>query len=195
MAQLQMETYYYTPEEYLALEDRAAYKSEYINGEIFAMAGGTLPHHKIAGNVHTHFNNEFETKDCEVYNSDLKVLVKPNGAFLYPDVTVLCGEPQFYKDRQDIISNPILLVEVLSPSSRNYDRGEKFALYRNISTLQDYLVIDQTSVHVEHYHKLEDNRWVITIYYHMESVIDLPSIDVTLPLSKIYRKVKFPEAE
>jgi len=195
MAQIQMETYYYTPEEYLALEDKAVYKSEYINGEIFAMAGGTLPHHKIAGNVLTHFNNEFRTKDCEVYNSDLKILVKPNGAFLYPDVTVLCGEPQFYKDRNDIIANPILIVEVSSPSTQNYDRNKKFELYRDIATLQDYLIIDQSRVYVEHYHKLEDNRWVLTIYYHMESVIDLPSVDITLPLSEIYHKVKFPNAE
>jgi len=193
MAQLQMETYYYTPEEYLALEDKAEYKSEYIDGQIFAMSGGTLIHNEISFNVCASLKTALKGKNCKPYIGDVKVLVGNQGAFLYPDVLVVCGKPQFFKNRHDIVSNPILVVEVLSKSTGNYDRQGKFGLYQEIESLQDYLLIDQNRLHVQHYHKLPDGRWVVTIFTHLDSAIQLESLDITLPLSEIYEAIDWAE--
>jgi len=195
MAQLQMGTYYYTPEEYLALEDAAEYKSEYVRGKIFPRSGENLTHNEIMGNILTCFHLAFKTSDCDVYGSQVKVFVSANDAFLYPDVMVLCGQPEFFKERRDTICNPILVVEVLSESIRDYNGYNQFDLYRGVEILQDYLLVDQHQIQVQHYHKLEENRWLLTIFTQLESVIDLPSVDITLPLSEIYHKVKFPNAE
>ncbi len=180
---------FYTPEEYLALEEKADYKSEYFNGEIFAMAGGSYNHNVIAGNINAALNQYAESKPCVAFISDMRVLVKANGLYTYPDAILVCGQVEFAEGRNDTLTNPLIIVEVLSKSTRDYDRGFKFESYRLIETLQDYLLIDQERVHVEYFHKLEDGRWVLIETNLPEAELTLQAINFTLPISHIYHKV------
>ena len=185
----QKKTDTYTSEEYLALEGKADYKSEFYRGEIFAMAGGSANHDRISGNFYATLNFALETNPCEVFSSDMKLEVDEGKLYTYPDVMVVCGEPQFVVERTDIITNPILIVEVLSKSTQDYDRGLKFELYQTIDTLQEYILIDQDRVRVELFRKLEDGRWMLTILATPEANLAIQSIDLELPLNRIYNKV------
>ena len=182
---------YYTPEEYLALEESADYKSEYYQGEIFALAGASVNHNRLAGNVHTALNNAFESRRCEAFMGDVRLLVKKNGLYTYPDVMVVCGQLEFVKGRTDTITNPAVIIEVLSEATQAYDRGAKFELYRALDTLQDYVLIDQARVYVEYFHKLVDGRWLLTELNTLEAVLKLESVEVELPLSRIYQRVEW----
>lgn len=182
---------FYTPEEYLALEEKADYKSEYFNGEIFAMAGGSYNHNVIAGNINAALNQYAESKPSVAFTSDMRVLVKANGLYTYPDAMLVCGQVEFAEGRNDRLTNPLIIVEVLSKSTRDYDRGFKFESYRLIETLQDYLLIDQERVHVEYFHKLEDGRWVLIETNLPEAELTLQAINFTLPISHIYHKVEW----
>jgi Uma2 family endonuclease len=180
---------FYTPEEYLVLEEKADHKSEYFNGEVFAMAGGSYNHNVIAGNINAALNQFAESKPCVAFTSDMRVLVKANGLYTYPDAMLVCGQVEFAEGRNDTITNPFIIVEVLSKSTRDYDRGFKFESYRLIETLQDYLLIDQERVHVEYFHKLEDGRWVLIETNLPEAELTLQTINFTLAISRIYHKV------
>ena len=180
---------FYTPEEYLALEEQADYKSEYYRGEIFAMAGGSANHDRIAGNLYAVLNFAFEAKPCEVFSSDMKLQIIESEFFTYPDIMVICGQPQFMGDRTDIIKNPLIIVEVLSKSTQNYDWGFKFEAYRTIETFQDYLLIAQDRIHIEYFHKLEDSRWLLTEFNTAQDNLKIESIDLEVPISRIYNKV------
>lgn len=180
---------FYTPEEYLVLEEKADHKSEYFNGEVFAMAGGSYNHNVIAGNINAALNQFAESKPCIAFTSNMRVLVKTNGLYTYPDAMLVCGQVEFAEGRNDTLTNPLIIVEVLSKSTRDYDRGFKFESYRLIETLQDYLLIDQERVHVEYFHKLEDGRWVLIETNLPEAELTLQAINFTLPISRIYHKV------
>ena len=140
-----------TPEEYLARERRAETKSEYLRGEVFAMAGASRAHNLIASNAAGELRQQLRDRPCEVYPSDMRVKVSPSGLYTYPDVTVVCGEPQFEDAEVDTLLNPKVLVEVLSPSTADYDRGGKFTHYRRLPSLQEYVLISQDRPLVEHY--------------------------------------------
>ncbi len=133
---------YHSPEEYLALEETAEYRSEYYRGEIFAMAGGSANHNRIARNLLIAFDDALEGKPYEAFITDMRLYVKKNGLYTYPDVMVVCGKLEFVKGRTDTLTNPVVIVEVLSESTEGYDRGTKFELYRAVDTLQDYVLID-----------------------------------------------------
>jgi Uma2 family endonuclease len=182
---------HFTPEQYLAMEDTADYKSEYFQGEIFVMAGASSNHNLIAGNVYAALHQSLRNKPCLVYTSDMRLLVKKNGLFTYPDVTVVCGRPQFFENRTDTVANPILVVEVLSESTKDYDRGFKFELYRALETLREYVLIDQSKVHVEHYQRLDDGRWLLQEFDRAEDTLQLLSVEFKIRLSEIYEKVDF----
>ena len=182
---------YYTAEEYLALEETAEYKSEYYQGEIFAMAGGSVNHNRIARNVLTALTQAFEGKPCEAFGSDMKVMIKKNVDYTYPDVAVVCGKIEFDGNRTDTITNPVVIVEMLSPSTRSYDRKEKFRRYRKIKTLQDYVLIDQDSVLIEYYHKLALNEWRLKTYEDLDGVVELKAVEVSLIIERIYNRVNF----
>lgn len=188
---LQSEQKYYTPEEYLALEEEAEYRSEYYQGEIFAMSGGSANHNRIAGNVHTAMNIAFAGGPCEAFITDMRLLVKKNGLYTYPDVMVVCGGLEFGQGRDDTLTNPVVIVEVLSKSTQDYDRGGKFALYRALETLQDYILIEQDKVHIEYFHRLEDGRWILQEFNRLEDVVRLESIDCELSIEQIYRRVEW----
>ncbi len=180
---------YHTPEEYLALEEKADCKSEYYQGEIFAMSGASINHNRIANNLNAVLNVAFETKPCEAFSSDMRLLVKKNGLYTYPDVMVVCGKPQFVEGRDDTITNPVVIVEVLSKSTRDYDRGAKFELYRATGSFQDYVLIDQERPYIEYFHKLEDGRWLLSEFSDLDATLTLEAIDFTIPIRRIYHKV------
>jgi Uma2 family endonuclease len=179
----------YTPEEYLALERQAQYKSEYFAGEIFAMAGASRWHNLIVTNVVRELSLQLKGRPCTTYPSDMRVKISPAGLYAYPDVTVVCGDAQFEDTQQDTLLNPTLIVEVLSESTEAYDRGSKFAHYRKLASLQEYVLITQTKPHVEHYVRQPDNRWLLAEADSVHDTIHLPSIDCHLALSEVYDKV------
>jgi Uma2 family endonuclease len=182
---------HYSPEEYLALEETAEYKNEYYQGKILAMSGSSVNHNRIVGNLLFVLSTPLETKPCEVFASNLRLLVKKNGLYTYPDVMVVCGRIEYVKGRTDTITNPVVIFEVLSESTQAHDRGAKFELYRAIETLQDYVLVDQARVHVEYFHGLEDGRWLLTEFNDLEAVLMLESVGVEISLSRVYQRVEW----
>jgi len=181
---------YYTPEEYLTLERQAEDKSEYFNGEIFAMTGASRRHNLVAGNIFASLHNQLRKRPCEIYPSDMRVKVSPTGLYTYPDVIVVCGEPLFDDQQKDTLLNPTVLVEVLSKSTASYDRGEKFEHYRKLDSLAEYLVVAQNKYHAEHYIRQPDNRWLLSETDDRQQTIHLSSIECDLALADIYDKVE-----
>jgi Uma2 family endonuclease len=181
-----------TPEQYLAMERKASFKSEYYNGFITAMAGTSREHSLIAGNVSGEIREQFKNRSCEVHASDMRVLVSPTGLYTYPDVVAVCGEPRFLDDEVDTLLNPTMIVEVLSPTTESYDRGAKFAHYRRLASLQEYVLIAQDQVRVELYTRQGDG-WLLTELSQLDQTLRLSSIDCEVPLREIYAKVRFPE--
>lgn len=180
----------YTPEEYLALERQAPYKSEYYAGDIFAMAGASRWHNLIVTNVVREISLQLKGRPCTTYPSDMRVTITPTGLYAYPDVTVVCGEARFEDTAQDTLLNPTLIVEVLSDATEAYDRGGKFAHYRKLASLQVYVLITQTKPHVEQYVRQPDNRWLLAAEADsLNDTMHLPAIDCHLALAEVYDKV------
>ncbi len=180
-----------TPQEYLERERRAETKSQYFQGEIFAMTGASREHNLIAVNLSAELRQQLRDRPCEVYQSDMRVKVGPSGLYTYPDVTVVCGEPEFEDAELDTLLNPNVLFEVLSPSTADYDRGGKFTQYRHLPSLQEYVLISQDRPWVEHFVRQPQNQWVLTETESLDDTLVLPSIDCELPLAEIYLKVHF----
>ncbi len=176
-------------EDYLALERQAESRSEYLDGEVFAMVGASREHNLIAGNVFASLHGQVRERDCEVYASDMRVRVSATHLFTYPDVVAVCGEPRFDDQELDTLLNPTLIVEVLSRSTADYDRGSKFAHYRALPSLAEYLLIAQDRVHVEHFERQASERWLFTETDDLAARIELPAIGCTLALAEIYAKV------
>ena len=181
----------YTPEEYLALEEQAEQKSEYYNGEIFAMAGGSVNHNRITRNVVTTLAPLLAAKPCEAFASDMRLLVEKKGLYTYPDVMVVCGKLEFVAGRNDTLTNPILIVEVLSESTREYDRTTKFRFYRRIPTLLEYVMIDQARVYIECFRRTESDLWIFESYDQLEDQLKLRSLELEIPLTLIYNQVEW----
>ena len=177
-----------TPEEYIASERKATLKSEYLNGEILAMSGASLAHTRITLDIATELNIQMRGQDCEVITNDMRVKTGPKGAYFYADVVVFCDEPQFEDNVFDTLLNPIIVVEVLSPSTEVYDRGEKFAHYQELTSLREYILVSQDRIRVEH-HRLIKTQWVQTEFHGQEDVMPLVSIGCELRLRDIYRRV------
>ncbi|WP_375511081.1 Uma2 family endonuclease [uncultured Nostoc sp.] len=186
---------YYTPEEYLELEEAADYKSEYIDGQIISMAGGTANHNRIAGNFYAVLNFAFRQEEYEVFNSDMRLWIHQKRIYTYPDVTVIASEPEFFNNRTDIITNPQVIVEVLSKSTKHYDREDKFQAYRTISTFQEYLLIDQTRIHVDQFSKTGKKQWTLREYDEEDEAIALVTVPFEISLQDLYNKVKFEPVE
>lgn len=177
-----------TPEEYIASERKATLKSEYLNGEILAMSGASLAHARIIADIVTELNTQLRGRDCEVITNDMRVKTGPKGAYFYPDVVAFCGEPQFEDNVFDTLLNPILVIEVLSPSTEAYDRGEKFAHYQELTSLREYILVSQDRIHVEQY-RLIKTQWVQTEFNEQGHVIPLVSIGCELRIRDIYRRL------
>lgn len=177
-----------TEDEYLALEERSEVKHEYYRGDIFAMAGGSINHNRIAGNIYRLLAEGTEGRSCEAFTGDMRLLVEAHRMYTYPDAMVVCGEPQFPPGRNDVVTNPVLIVEVLSPSTRQYDRGEKFRFYRDIPTLQELLLVEQDRIFVEHWLRTSEG-WLLTEAEDLDARINLPGLGLALPLARIYARV------
>ncbi len=184
----------YTPEEYLALERKATQKSEYVNGQVFAMSGASRAHNLIAGNVYREISSQLKGRPCEAYVSDMRVKVSTTGLYSYPDVVAVCGEIRFDDEQKDTLLNPTVLVEILSSSTEAYDRGEKFAHYRRLESLQEYVLVGQDKVRVEHFVRQGD-QWVLTEASNLDDTVHLASIGCRLALREIYDKVEFPASD
>ena len=183
------------PQEYLSRERRAETKSEYLRGEMFAMSGASREHNLIVGNVSRELGQQLRQLPCEVYQADMRVKVSSTGLYTYPDVTVACDEPQFEDAEVDTLLNPTVLVEVLSPSTADYDRGGKFAHYRRLASLQEYVLISQDRPLVEHYVRQDSDQWLLTEQRGLEDMLVLPSIGCQIPLAEIYLKIRFAPTE
>lgn len=180
----------WTEAEYLDFERSTETKHEFFQGQVYAMAGASEQHVLIATNIATSLNYQLKGRPCRVYQTDLRVKVGDSGLYAYPDVVVVCGERQFTDDKQDTIINPIVLIEVLSPSTENYDRGAKFRRYRTLESFQDYALVEQDNPHIEHYQRQDDGKsWVLKDVTGLDSVVELTSIGCTLPLTDVYDKV------
>ena len=181
---------YLTPEAYLEFERKAMTKNEYVNGDIIAMAGASFAHNFITLDTATHLNNQLIGTECQVATADLRVKVIQTEAYFYPDIVVVCGEPRAEDNVFDTLLNPTLIVEVLSSSTETYDKDEKFAHYRQIDSLQEYILISQDKVQVVQYLRQEP-EWVPTEFQALADVVPLVSIGCELPLQHIYRRVQF----
>ena len=180
-----------SPAEYLELERKAERKSEYLNGEMFLMAGASPRHGVIVTNLVAELRQQLKARPCIVYSSDVRMRVSPSGLYTYPDVMVVCGEPQFAGDQKDTVLNPNLIVEVLSDSTRDYDRGEKFQHYRTLSSLREYLTIAQDAPHIERWTRQPEDHWLLTEFSDLSQSVQLTSVDCVLSLTEVYDKVKW----
>ncbi|MGH2414657.1 MAG: Uma2 family endonuclease, partial [Microcystaceae cyanobacterium] len=194
-----MQTYqekrHYSPEEYLQLEENAEYKSEYINGIIIPIAGGTTNHNRIAGNFYAALNFAFKQQDYEVFMGDVRLWIPQKRIYTYPDVMVIAGEPIYWDNRTDTITNPIVIIEVLSESTEGYDQEGKFQIYKTIPSFAEYVLIDQTRIYIEQYSKTAKKRWSLFEYDEEDENITLTSIPFQISLADVYNKVKFGEKQ
>ncbi len=181
---------YLTPAEYLAIERKAEEKSEYFAGEMYAMTGAGRKHNLITTNFVAALVPQLRDKPCEAYASDMRVRVPATDLYTYPDIVVACDEPQFEDEHVDTLLNPLLIAEVLSPSTASYDRINKFGYYRTIQTLAEYLLIAQDEQKIEQYVRQQDGRWLLTDIDSSRGVVELASIPCALKLTDIYDKVK-----
>lgn len=178
-----------TIEDYLVLDRQSEQRHEYLEGKIFAMSGGSPWHAQIIANLGAELRTALRDRPCWVFVSDLRLRVDASGLYTYPDVTVACGELRFADEQADTLVDPTLVVEVLSPSTADYDRGSKFAHYRQIPTLGDYLVVAQDRAHAELWSRSDSGRWLLTDIDGLDGKIELPSLEVTLEMSEIFHKV------
>lgn len=186
----------YSPEEYLAFERNSETKHEYLDGQIYAMAGASPTHNQICFNSIVAVGSQIMDSNCIGYTFDQKVRTDLEDLFSYPDMTVVCGEPVFHDQQQDVILNPTVIIEVLSPRTEAFDRSAKLERYQNIRSLTDYILISQNRSCVEHYVRQKDKRqWLLTIETDLSAEIEIASIKCKLKLGDIYNRVKFPSAK
>jgi len=183
-----------TPEEYLKAERASETKHEYYDGEIFAMAGASENHVLIVGNTFASLHSQLRKRPCKAYSNDMRTRAIGKRFYTYPDIVVVCGTPKFEDNVFDTLINPTVLIEVLSASTEKYDRHEKFWHYRHIESLQEYLLISQGSVQIEHYIR-QNGEWVLRDVSELDTVIKLDSVDCTLALADVYEKVIFDAEE
>jgi Uma2 family endonuclease len=179
-----------TPEEYLAIEREAEFRSEYWSGEMFAMGGAREPHNDICVNVSGELWQQLRSRPCKIYSNDMRVRTVSN-LYTYPDGIVVCGERRFLDERRDTLLNPNLIIEVLSPSTERYDRGSKFEQYRGIESLREYLMLASDRIHAELFTKQPNGHWSLSEWSAPEDVVPLESCDCRLKLAEVYEKVEF----
>jgi Uma2 family endonuclease len=180
-----------SPEEYLRLERQAEYKSEYLNGEIFAMTGASRKHNLITINLSRELSLQLKDRPCEVYAADMRVKVRATGLYTYPDVAIVCGEPRFEDDFIDTLLNPTVLIEVLSQSTERYDRIAKSSYYRTIDSLAEHLLVAQDEIRLEQYVRQSNGEWALFEYLALNDSLELTSIDCSLALRDVYDKISF----
>lgn len=181
----------YTPAEYLSQEEQATVKSELIEGEIFPMAGASANHNILTGKFHARLLLALEDLDYGVFMSDLRLWLPLYESYTYPDVMVVAGASKFTDDKQTALTNPCLIVEALSPSTERYDKAAKFELYRSITELQEYVLVDQSGYRVNQYTKVKQHQWLLTEWIGKDAVVPLQSVPVEVALQDLYKRVVF----
>jgi Uma2 family endonuclease len=187
----QIEKRQYTRDEYLALEATADYKSEYRDGKIIPMAGGTTNHNRIAGNLYVNFRLALQEYNYEIFIGDVRLWIPHYNIYTYPDIMIISEQPIYEGKGTTTVTNPLIIIEVLSSSTSNYDKGKKFRYYRSIPSFKEYILIDQYSYFVEHFSKTENNKWLLTEYETEDARLVFNFIDLTISLQDIYARVDF----
>ena len=178
----------FTPAEYFAWEEQQEVKHEYIDGEVYAMTGGSLNHSQITSKFTQLLENHLENSGCRVLNSDARVKIEKSSKYVYPDASVTCDERD--RDADQFVSHPCLIIEVLSPSTEAYNRGKKFKLYQRSTSLIDYVLVNADEIEIEVFRKNDRQKWEVTNYV-AGDVVELESINLTFPIEQIYRGIKF----
>ncbi len=181
-----------TAQEYLAIENAAAFKSEFFDGEMFAMAGASPPHNIIAMNLGSELHARLKGSECRPVGSDQKLKVERTGLHTYPDLMVICGEWEFAADDANTVLNPVAIVEVLSPSTEKYDRGAKFRNYQQIPSLKEYVLVAQDEAVCERFVRLADGSWALVSFVGLADTLAFTSVPVRVPLADVYTGVVFP---
>jgi Uma2 family endonuclease len=176
-------------EEYLEMENTSIEKHEYYRGEIFAMSGAKMPHNRISSNLMITLGQKLKGKKCQPYGSDARIHIESNTLFTYPDISIICGEVITLNNDDYNVLNPAVIIEILSPSTKNYDRGEKFKLYRDITTLKEYILVDSESIHIEVFRLNETRHWELEEYNTITDHLSIKAIDETVSISEIYEGV------
>ncbi len=178
---------YISQEVYLERERAAEEKHEYYQGEVFAMSGPSFNHHEIFSNVFGQLCSKLDGTECKPYGSGLRIHIPANTWYTYPGISIVCGKKETIDDKKDTATNPTVIIEILSKTTRNYDRGNKFAFYRQIATLKEYILIDAESTSVEQFSKEDDGTWLLTGYKNINSLFAIPVLNLPLTLSLIYK--------
>jgi Uma2 family endonuclease len=181
----------YSPAEYLALDEKANQRNEYRDGLIIPMTGGSIEHNHIAGNIFAWLKAALRGQGAKAYIGDLRVWIPTYQRYTYPDVFIIQGEPQFQENRKDIILNPSVIIEVLSRSTSDYDRGDKFKFYRSIPAFQEYWLVDQYQTQIEQYYKTDDDTWLYRAYENPQATLRSPSLNLEMTIQDIYEDVDF----
>lgn len=179
-----------TAEEYLTIERAAEFRSEFHDGVMYAMAGGTRKHSRISVNCSGALYTRLKGKRCQPYNSDMRILVEATGLYTYPDISVVCGPWQAAPNASDCLVNPTVIIEVLSPSTSDYDRGKKFWNYRHIPSLTDYILVSTEDILVEHYTRQDAGQWLLTTLEGVEASLVIASLQISIPLSEIFEDLE-----
>ena len=180
-----------TVAKYLEMERTSEEKHEFLDGEIYLMSGASLKHNLIVGNTYASLHAQLRSRSCVVFPSDMRVRVRENRYYTYPDITVVCDPLQLEDDRQDTLLNPTLIIEVLSPSTESYDRGRKFQHYRTLASLQEYVLISQEGARIERYLRQPNDEWLLSDAAGIDASLELVSIQCTLSLAEVYEKISF----
>lgn len=182
----------YTPEEYLRMEERSEVRHEFVNGEIFDVAGGTANHNRITVNLTVAIQNALRKakKSCSVFTTDMRVQIKKANAYTYPDLMIVCGKLEYEPGRMDVLVNPTVIFEVLSDSTREYDHTRKFQIYRKLASLQEYVMVEQDRVTVECFRRIESGLWVFEGYETLRETLRLKSVGIGISLGAIYENVE-----
>lgn len=191
---IQVQSRFYTPEEYLDLEAIAEDKSEYRDGEIVPVTGGSTDHNEIAGNLYAHLKFALRQQPYKVFIGDVRLWIPTWRLFTYPDVMLISGDPTYYSDRTDTVTNPQIIVEVLSKSTRNYDQGDKFDAYRTIPEFQEYVLVDQYQVYVKQFTKTAEGYWFLKEYREAQQTVVFSSVEFAIRLTEIYEGVTMQNA-
>jgi Uma2 family endonuclease len=182
---------YISQEEYLEMERAALEKHEYYQGEIFAMSGASLKHNEVFSNLFGEIQGKLKGKSCKPYGSDLRIHVPKNSLYTYPDISIICDKANLTDDKFDTATNPAVIIELLSKSTRNYDRFEKFSLYRDITSLKEYILVDTQKIHIENYVRNADNTWQLTDYNVISDNLIITAVNISVSIADIYAGLSF----
>ena len=180
-----------TEAEYLAIERRAEFKSEFFDGEMFAMSGGTKPHSLIASNLNFALRTQLKGCPCRVYTSDMRVKVQASGLCTYPDLSVVCGQDLIEDEHDDVLLNPTVIIEILSDSLEAYDRGRKFELYRGLASLREYVLVSQHKPLIENFVRQDSGAWLLLETAGLEGKVNLPSLGISIEMADVYTNIRF----